>query len=110
MSTGLNCNLYERKPGEWYYLLERWDSPKGGWDWREYATAYGPFGTEDEAYDHLRDNHANPGGSCVERYGTFQEDAVLTRAFAAAPENTRRHARTHRGPRGAFYFPDFGGR
>ncbi|HSR22743.1 MAG TPA: hypothetical protein VLW53_04280 [Candidatus Eisenbacteria bacterium] len=62
MSTGLECTFIEVKPGRWYYLLEDWDAPKGAFDWREYATAYGPFDTENEAAEHLDDNHANPGG------------------------------------------------
>ena len=62
MSTGLNCAFVEVKPGCWYYLLEDWDSPKGAFDWREHTTAYGPFDTEDDAVEHLDDNHANPGG------------------------------------------------
>ena len=37
MSTGLECRFIEAKP----------------LDWREHATAYGPFDTEDEAVEHL---------------------------------------------------------
>lgn len=107
MSTGLNCTLYERRPGEWYYLLEDASSPKGAADWREHATAYGPFATEDAAFDHLAAWHANPGGSNTVRNADYREDAVLAAAFAAAPENVARRARTRAGPRGAFYFPDF---
>jgi len=79
MSTGLECRFIEVKPGRWYYLLEDWDSPKGAFDWREYATAYGPFSTEDEAVDHLSDNHANPGGwSRLPYQPGFEPDEVLT--------------------------------
>lgn len=64
MSTGLNCFFF-RDNGRWYYLLEDYSSPKMAWDWREYATCYGPFASEEAANKHLQDNHANPGGSSV---------------------------------------------
>jgi hypothetical protein len=90
MSTGLNCHFYERADGTWYYLLEDWGSPKGGWDWREYATMYGPFPSEERADDHLRRHHANPGSSSAYRRGGYKEDAVLTDHFLRAPANKRR--------------------
>lgn len=65
MSTGLNCEFVEVKTNtksNWYYILENWDAPKMAWDWRKYATAYGPFTTQELAHAHLHDNHANPGG------------------------------------------------
>lgn len=62
MSTGLECEFIQTKPDEWFYLLENWTSPKGGWDWRDDCNLYGPFPTFDVANEHLRDNHANPGG------------------------------------------------
>jgi hypothetical protein len=52
----------ERKKGEWYYILERYDSPKGAWDWLDYADAFGPFESEEKTREHLFANHANPGG------------------------------------------------
>lgn len=39
-----------------------YSAPKMAWDWREYATAYGPFESEEEANEHLSTHHANPGG------------------------------------------------
>lgn len=83
MSSGLECQFVERKPGEWFYLLE--DSfNQGGWDWREDATAYGPFGSEEEARQHLSDNHSNPGGSMLIPAGSYREDAVYARLFDEA--------------------------
>jgi hypothetical protein len=64
MSTGADCRFTERKPGVWFYELQRW--PYG--DWPKYDT-FGPFKTEEEAIEHLRDNHANPGGFTTQRYG-----------------------------------------
>ena len=65
MSTGCNCLYLEIKKGEWYYVLEESDAPKNAWDWREYATACGPFATFDLAYEHLHAHHANPGGFSI---------------------------------------------
>lgn len=61
MSTGLECEFYEVE-GKWYYLLQDWNCPAQAWDWREYATCYGPFKEFKKAHTHLHDNHANPGG------------------------------------------------
>jgi hypothetical protein len=78
MSTGLNCTFVEVEPAKWYYLLEQGSAPKQTWDWREYADAYGPFETYEAASEHLRDNHANPGGHSTERYTAGREpDEVL---------------------------------
>lgn len=69
MSTGLECEfvcLAAKPVPEWFYILERWDSPKGAWDWHEYAEGYGPFPTLEAAEEHLRRHHANPGGAMVD--------------------------------------------
>ena len=68
MSTGLNCEIREVAPNKWYYILEHYNAPKNSWDWYEYATAWGPFPSQDSADQHLTDNHANPGGCYVEPY------------------------------------------
>jgi hypothetical protein len=71
VSTNSECEILRlRDTGEWFYVLEHMDAPKNSWDWREYATAYGPFVSEEQAEDHLDRYHANPGGWCVD------EDAV----------------------------------
>lgn len=63
MSSGLECHIIKDvKSGKWFYLLQNYDCPVGAWDWREYASLYGPFDTEEAAKKHLGDNHANPGG------------------------------------------------
>ena len=62
MSTGLECCFVERQKDKWYYILENWNSPKGAWNWLDYATAYGPFRSEEKAEMHLDNHHANPGG------------------------------------------------
>jgi hypothetical protein len=90
MSTGLNCDFVkiteESKPDKWYYILEHGNAPKMTWDWHEYATAYGPFSSEDEAYKHLHDNHANPGGSCAFSLpkAELEKDKVLKNLLAKA--------------------------
>jgi hypothetical protein len=76
MSTGLECEFVKWNEKEWYYILESWDSPKGAWDWREYANAYGPFTSQEAADDDLRANHANPGGAYINE-APNKEDPVL---------------------------------
>lgn len=96
MSTNSECLFVQTKPNEWFYVLEQRSAPKNAWDWREYADAYGPFATEDEASEHLRNNHANPGGSCTEPLPegvlerNMDDDNVLRDLIAEAPRNTRR--------------------
>lgn len=65
MSTNSECQFIEIKKGQWYYILENHNAPKNAWDWREYASCYGPFPSLDAAEKHLSDNHANPGGACI---------------------------------------------
>lgn len=62
MSTGLNCEFIDVEDKGWYYILEHGNAPKNAWDWHEYASAYGPFTSEEQAVTHLQNNHANPGG------------------------------------------------
>jgi hypothetical protein len=85
MSTGLECEFTEVEPGKWYYLLEDGFAPKNAWDWREYSNAFGPFQTLEEAEDHLRRNHANPGGAFIDEYKAGKQiDEVVQRVIAEA--------------------------
>lgn len=91
MSSGLNCELIEAKPGEWYYLLEDRDAPKQTADWHEFATGYGPFATDEIAHAHLRAYHANPGGHTRYAYEEGQQlSGTIAELVAEAPENTAR--------------------
>lgn len=57
MSTGANCIFEERKPGKWWYQLQKYpygETP----DYHE----HGPFSSEEMAHTHLHDHYANPGG------------------------------------------------
>ncbi len=92
MSTGLECDFIEWEPNKWFYALQDWSCPRGAWDWREYATAYGPFTTYEAARKHLRDNHANPGGHSICAYSDEQaKDEVLAKLIAGAtPAEHRR--------------------
>lgn len=74
MSTNSNCAFIQIATDKWYYLLEDSGNPDdedeqeeraNAWDWRENASAYGPFQTLDAAEKHLDENHANPGGDSV---------------------------------------------
>lgn len=89
MSTGLECQFVKVASTEqWFYLLERWNAPRCAWDWREFADAYGPFDSYGEACEHLRDNHANPGGHSIDERADPQTDPVLARLIqeATCPE------------------------
>lgn len=77
MSTGLECEFVETQPDTWYYVLQDGDCPVSAWDWREYATAYGPFTTVEAAQEHLRRNHANPGGWSETRFDPDKPEANL---------------------------------
>ena len=80
MSTGLNCHFYQMPTGNWYYALQNWDCPVGALDWREYATFYGPFKSDDEANEHLHNYHANPGGYSIIRLGDIVEVPEVVRS------------------------------
>jgi hypothetical protein len=87
MSTGLECQFIEVHPGEWWYLLESGSAPKMAWDWREYAEAYGPFKDYEIAHEHLRVNHANPGGHSIQEYKAgYEPDAVMTKLMKEAKD------------------------
>lgn len=78
VSTNSECAFVEVTPGAWYYVLEHTHAPKNSWDWREHASCYGAFASEDEADAHLRRHHANPGGSWTQSYAEgFKPDDVL---------------------------------
>ena len=72
MSTGLECQFFHYE-WKWYYLLQDGGCPVDAWDWREYATCYGPFVNLHVARQHLCDNHANPGGHSVHHESTDDE-------------------------------------
>jgi hypothetical protein len=93
MSTGCNCAFIEYEPGQWFYLLEHYHAPKNSWDWREHADCFGPFKSEEEAIEHLYNNHANPGGWSSFSYKPHYDanDPVLARLVKEARgENTAR--------------------
>lgn len=93
MSTCLNCEIVERKPGEWYYVLEDGSAPKEAWDWRDFATAYGSFESYEKAGKHLDDNHPNPGGHSVVRHAEYREDEVYGKLFEDAGRRFREEVR-----------------
>lgn len=85
MSTGCECEFIEVAPGRWYYVLEDLHAPKNAWDWRDNASAWGPFPDLEKADQHLRDHHANPGGHSVSEYAEgFTPDEVLAALIAGA--------------------------
>lgn len=90
MSSGLECQFVETN-GEWYYALQNSSIDPIGGSWLEDALAFGPFPTEDNAYIHLHDNHANPGGYSVADYGDDNIPPLWRQLIAAAepPSNSR---------------------
>ena len=71
MSTGLELEYFsytEEDKTEWYYALERWNAPKGAFDWMEYADCFGPFPSYIAASNHFAATQPNAGGSSTERY------------------------------------------
>tara|TARA_Y100000034_G_scaffold1017_1_gene1284 strand:+ start:6791 stop:7138 length:348 start_codon:yes stop_codon:yes gene_type:complete len=62
MSTNSECLFVEVEPKRWYLILEDYNAPKDAWDWKEYASAYGPFPSFEGAERYLSRNFANPGG------------------------------------------------
>ncbi len=105
MSTGLSCIIQQVSRNAWFYILEDWDAPKQAWDWREYASAFGPFVTQQAAEEHLERFQSNPGGHHVKALPAgvdslhYSEpnhkdyDKVLLGLISKAPENTKRFRR-----------------
>ena len=86
MSTGANCRITEKKPGQWYYELQCY--PYGQTE--DYETE-GPFKTFREAKDHLHHNHSNPGGATVNALPGCPHDLLRPYPFAGTHERFMRH-------------------
>ena len=84
MSTGYECEFIEPVKGSWYYILQRWDCPVGAWDWREYANAFGPFDSFDDAQEHRRTRQANPGGFDKILFSDCRIDDVMKKLISSA--------------------------
>jgi hypothetical protein len=54
-------------------VLQNWDCPRGAFDWREWATSYGFFLSEEEAEEFLRQHFANPGGHVILTHEDVQQ-------------------------------------
>lgn len=75
MSTGADCHFTEVEPGRWTYWLQDW--PYG--DWPQGQT-FGPFDGFQQAHDHLRNNHANPGGYSTRKHPDHRhEEGTIVR-------------------------------
>ena len=84
MSTGLNCEFVSPKGDLWYYILEDYSAPKVTWDWKEYATCYGPFSSFEAAYNHLHRCHSNPGGYRTVGPENFESSPMYEELFSGA--------------------------
>ena len=69
---------------EWFYVLEDWNAPEEAFDWHDYATAYGPFESYEEANQHLIDKHPNPGGHMLDAEPRTELSSVLAELFEDA--------------------------
>ncbi len=80
MSQNRELEFVEIEAGKWFYLLEDRMAPKDSWDWREFATGYGPFATYEEAQHHQYDlsSISTPGHTV-----TPLEHFTMTPAIAA---------------------------
>jgi hypothetical protein len=92
MSSGLECEFVEPRPGEWFYIPENPACDLDAQAWREEEpTCCGPFETFDEAYSDLHENYGNPGGFHKQPNAYYpyyaNDDAVYERLFAAARAN-----------------------
>lgn len=83
MSSGAECEIVERKPGEWWYMLQAPGTAFDAWDWREEAIVDGPFASADQAWASLRSHHVNPGGHVEVAYTPGAEAFVLERLIFA---------------------------
>lgn len=89
MSTNSECHIFQwGEGGQWYYLLESYHAPKNAWDWREFATCYGPFPSEEAAMEALSNGHANPGGFST--YVAETTDKVLAEHVKNAVKSRNR--------------------
>lgn len=52
----MECILIERKNREWYYIIEKLDAPRNAYNWLDYAYAFGPFNSEAEIREILKEN------------------------------------------------------
>ncbi|MCU0951150.1 MAG: hypothetical protein MUC68_08795 [Burkholderiaceae bacterium] len=61
MSTSLECQIIEIRPGAWYYLAEPAMARGLTYDWREQSRATGPFASSDAAAEHIQQHYADAG-------------------------------------------------
>ena len=88
MSTNSECLHFKWSDG-WYYLLEDDNAPRNAWDWREHATCYGPFETEEAAEQHLSANHANPGGGSHDDDPSLESEILIEHTEKARKRGTQ---------------------
>jgi hypothetical protein len=75
-----SCLYIEVEPDVWFYLAENEDSPEEAWDWREYATAFGPFDGLGDAMNHRAENRSDISGCEIRHYDADRPKAEIVRA------------------------------
>jgi hypothetical protein len=85
MSTQRHCKVYLASNLKWYMELGDFEYAR-----RDNSTTYGPFNSEDEAYDELR-FHSNPGGSMEDSSGRQSPPTESPNGFPVRPPSKRRY-------------------
>lgn len=88
MSVQRECMIIEFVPGRWYAVVEDCGAPNDSWDWREYASCFGPAASEDAAW-RLIDHLPNPGGGYVVRFDSTYAERERDEVLAGLIENAQ---------------------
>jgi len=83
----------EVEGGDWFYILEERGAPKDAWDWMDYAEAFGPFKTYEEACDHEYRSRSDTSGSEIV---TFASGRVSASALTLIEARQRKNAESAR--------------
>jgi len=63
----------EREKSKWYYIIEDEDAPMMAWRWTDYAIAYGPFMSFDEAANNF---------TCFHKMEPFDETVMSNNHYS----------------------------
>lgn len=64
-SMSREARIIKARDHKWYYFIahrEHGEYPNGD--------IFGPFSSEDDAHQHMSDNHSNPGGAMIDKSGS----------------------------------------
>lgn len=91
MSSGLELEFVEYRPGQWYWIRQSSFCPVECWDWREHdPVVTGPFPSFESADADYRTNERNTGGHSAHPHRPeFLEDKTLAACIARAMTPTQ---------------------